>query len=155
MDITYTLKYFTELTLDELYALMQLRQEVFVVEQECPYLDADGKDKKAYHLLGRDENGTLRTYARLLDEGTSYPGFASIGRVINAKEIRGLGTGRELIRKSIETIHQLYPEWPVKIGAQTYLQKFYEDAGFVDIGVHYLEDGIPHMQMILQQEGSL
>ena len=155
MVITYTLKYFTDLTLDELYEIMQLRQEVFVVEQECPYLDADGKDKKAYHLLGRDEKGSLRTYARLLDEGISYPGFSSIGRVINAKEIRGLGTGRELIRKAIETILQLYPQWPVKIGAQSYLQKFYENAGFVGNGVHYLEDGIPHMEMVLHENEPL
>lgn len=151
MRLEYTLINFSDLSKEDLYDIMRLRQEVFVVEQNCPYLDADGKDKNAWHLMGKSADGALMTYARLLDEGVSYTGYASIGRVINAQKIRGTGAGKELMRVAIENMGRLYPQWPVKIGAQSYLKRFYEHFGFHDIGVHYLEDGIPHMEMILQK----
>lgn len=148
MHLNYTLQHFSELTTAQLYDIMRLRQEIFIVEQNCPYLDADGKDLKAVHLMGRDNDGILISYARLLDEGISYPGYSSIGRVINAQRNRGIGAGKELMSLAVYHIGHLYPQWPVKIGAQSYLKRFYEGFGFIDTGLHYLEDGIPHMEMI-------
>lgn len=148
--LTYICKHFTELTLDELYALMRLRQEVFVVEQNCPYLDADGKDKYGYHVMAWDDDGDLHCCTRLLPEGISYEGYTSIGRVVNSSEVRGTGQGKILMEYSIEKIKELYPNFPIKIGAQSYLKHFYESLGFVDIGIDYLEDGIPHMIMVFE-----
>ena len=128
---------------------MVLRQEIFVVEQNCPFLDADGKDQAAWHLLARDTEGGLVAYTRLLPKGVSYDGYASIGRVANAQKIRGTGVGKVLMQKSIEWMAQLFPNEPVKIGAQTYLLTFYSSLGFVSTGEEYLEDGIPHTIMIL------
>lgn len=152
MELSFSLKHFQELSLSELYEIMTLRQDVFVVEQNCPYLDTDGKDLQAYHLMGRNGEGKLVCYARLLDEGVSYKGFCSIGRVINAREVRRQGVGKELMTRAIRHITELYPLWPVKIGAQSYLKTFYESFGFMDMGVPYLEDGIPHMEMILDKK---
>jgi ElaA protein len=146
--LIYTTKSFDQLTLLELYDIMRLRQEVFVVEQECPYLDADGKDIKAMHVLGTDPNGSIQAYTRLLDRGISYDDYPSIGRVINSAAIRGSGEGKRLMQYSIEQIKNLYPG-PIKIGAQAYLKRFYEGFGFVDMDMPYLEDGIPHLIMVL------
>lgn len=149
MSLTYTIKHFNDLTQYELYEIMKLRQEVFVVEQNCPYLDADGKDIYGYHLMGKDNQNKLQCYTRLLPEGISYSGFVSIGRVINSSEIRGKGFGKELMQISIEQIKELYPGLPIKIGAQAYLKKFYESFGFIETGTPYLEDNIPHILMEL------
>ncbi|MBK8626688.1 MAG: GNAT family N-acetyltransferase [Saprospiraceae bacterium] len=149
MTLSYSCKPFAQLSIDELYAILRLRQEVFIVEQSCPYLDADGKDIKGYHLMGVDENKGLHGYTRLLPEGVYYSGYTSIGRVINSTTVRGKGYGKELMQLSIMKIKELYPDYPIKIGAQAYLKKFYESFGFVDIGIPYLEDGIPHIIMIL------
>lgn len=140
---------FDQLTPRELYAIMALRQEVFVVEQNCPYLDADGKDIEAWHLMGRDEGGRLLAYTRLLPEGVSYPGYSSIGRVVSAPAARGTGAGRLVMQRSIDLCRHLFGPLPVKIGAQTYLLRFYESLGFRSTGEEYLEDGIPHTKMIL------
>lgn len=140
---------FDQLTPRELYAIMALRQEVFVVEQNCPYLDADGKDIEAWHLMGRDEGGRLLAYTRLLPEGVSYPGYSSIGRVVSAPVARGTGAGRLVMQRSIDLCRHLFGPLPVKIGAQTYLLRFYESLGFRSTGEEYLEDGIPHTKMIL------
>jgi ElaA protein len=150
MSLTYTTKHFNDLTQHELYEIMQLRQEVFVVEQNCPYLDADGKDVYGYHLMGKDDQHELQCYTRLLPEGISYSGFVSIGRVINSSKIRGKGFGKELMHISIQQIKELYPGLPIKIGAQAYLKKFYESFGFIDLGTPYLEDNIPHILMELR-----
>jgi len=147
--ITYTLIPFQELSVDELYAIMRLRQEVFVVEQNCPYLDADGKDPLSYHVLGKNAEGALVCYTRLLPEGVSYEGFCSIGRVINALSVRRQGHGKKLMEVSIREIRALFPGTPIKIGAQAYLKSFYELLGFVDLNQPYLEDGIPHLKMVL------
>ena len=147
--IEYTCIPFNELTINELYDIMVLRQEIFVVEQNCPFLDADGKDQAAWHLLARDTEGRLVAYTRLLPKGVSYDEYASIGRVANAQKIRGTGVGKVLMQKSIEWMAQLFPNEPVKIGAQTYLLTFYSSLGFVSTGEEYLEDGIPHTIMIL------
>lgn len=147
--LTFTCIPFSELRPEELYEAMALRQEVFIVEQNCPYLDADGKDLAAWHLLGRDQAGKLIAYTRLLPEGVSYPGYTSIGRVVSAPSVRGTGAGRELMQRSIDMCRLLFGNQPIKIGAQSYLLKFYESLGFQSTGEAYLEDGIPHTKMIL------
>jgi ElaA protein len=149
--IKYTCVPFNKLTVNELYEIMALRQKVFVVEQNCPYLDADGKDIHAMHLMGRDTEGELVVYTRLLPIGISYSDFASIGRVVSSAKVRGTGAGKELMQKSIEQMHKLFLNEPVKIGAQTYLLAFYTSLGFVSTGEEYLEDDIPHTVMILDE----
>ena len=149
--IRYTLKRFADLHLQELYDIMYLRQLVFVVEQDCPYLDADGLDQPSFHLMGKNESGQLMTYTRLIPPGISYQGYAAIGRVINHPDIRGKGEGKRLMEISIAMVRQLFPGFPVQIGAQLYLNKFYSDLGFVNHGEEYLEDGIPHIHMIYQK----
>ena len=154
--IRFTCKPFADLTVYQLYDIMALRQEIFVIEQNCPYLDADGKDLKGWHLMGRqisDENteGVLVAYTRLLPKGVSYDDYASIGRVVNSASVRGSGAGKILMQQSIEMMEKLYPKEPIKIGAQTYLLKFYESLGFESTGEEYLEDDIPHTSMILKK----
>jgi ElaA protein len=139
---------FHDLSPAELYDIMALRQEVFIVEQNCPYLDADGKDPASWHLMGRDEQGRLLCYTRLLPEGISYEGYVSIGRVVSSPLARGTGAGRTVMLRSIEVCRHLFGEKPIKIGAQTYLLQFYESLGFVSTGEEYLEDGIPHTSMV-------
>ncbi len=127
---------------------MVLRQEVFVVEQNCPYLDADGKDKYSWHVLGYDEKGKLAAYARIVFPGVSYKEVA-IGRVVSSQAHRRTGAGKELMREAIKTIKTIYGKVPVRISAQTYLVKFYSEFGFVSTGKEYLEDDIPHTEMLL------
>lgn len=152
--IHFLCKSFDELTVWELYDLMQLRQKVFVVEQNCPYLDADDSDQPSWHLMGRDTTGQLCCYARLLPPGISYPDYASIGRVISSPAARGTGAGKLLMQQSIAACRRLFGDAPVKIGAQSYLLRFYESFGFRSTGEEYLEDGIPHTKMILEEAGS-
>ena len=152
--LSYAVKRFQDLSLEELYAILRLRQEVFIVEQNCPYLDADGKDLDAWHLMGRDTEGTLVAYTRLLPIGISYPDYASIGRVVNSDKVRGQGVGKLLMQESIAKMAELFPNQPVKIGAQSYLLKFYTALGFVSTGEEYLEDNIPHTIMILKSLNS-
>jgi ElaA protein len=146
MTLTWTTKPFAALTLSELYALLQLRSEVFVVEQTCAFQDMDGLDQVAFHLLGHTQTGELAAYARVFDAGISYP-EASIGRVVVSPKFRRYGFGRELLRQSIEAVTKLFGEQPIQIGAQLYLKAFYESFGFREHGAGYLEDGIPHIHM--------
>lgn len=139
-------KVFEELTPHELYAIMHLRSEVFVVEQNCPYLDPDGKDLSSWHLMGWDGN-KLVAYARLLPAGLAFT-EVSIGRVVSSPAYRGKGAGKELMTTAIKTCKHLFGEQPIRIGAQLYLQKFYESLGFVQVSEMYLEDDIPHIEMI-------
>lgn len=139
---------FQELQLEELYAFMALRQEVFVVEQDCPYLDADGKDQLGWHVMLFDEKGQLGAYTRLLPPGVSYEKYSSIGRVVSSEHVRGKGYGKAVMERSIQAIKELFPEAAIKISAQTYLLKFYNDLGFQEVGEEYLEDDIPHIGMI-------
>jgi ElaA protein len=140
---------FAKLSLQELYDSMALRQEVFVVEQDCPYLDADGKDAAGQHLLGYNDTGMLIAYARLLPPGISYPEYASIGRVVTSPAARRTGAGKQLMRESIDWCRRLYGDVPLKISAQVYLIRFYESFGFKQVGAEYLEDDIPHIGMVL------
>jgi len=145
-NITWTCKKFEELTLDELYEILKLRCEVFIVEQTCPYLDPDNKDKPSWHLCGWD-GSKLVAYARLLPPGISYT-ESSIGRVVSSPSSRGRGAGKELMLEAISRTYSLFADAPIRIGAQLYLEKFYEDLGFKKAGEMYLEDGIPHIEMI-------
>ena len=150
MPISWTCKPFADLTLTELYAVLRLRSEIFVVEQNCPYLDLDGQDEAAFHLLGRAETGALAAYTRLLPKGVSYPDYASIGRVVVAPAHRGDGLGQALMRESIAHCEALFGVGPIKIGAQHYLERFYQGFGFMQCGEGYDEDGIPHIPMLLE-----
>lgn len=145
--MNWVLKKFTDLAPRELYAILQLRNEVFVVEQNCVYQDADGKDAEAWHLMGWDGD-LLGAYTRILPPGVLYE-QPSIGRVVTSPAIRRTGAGRILMEKSIEACRKLYGQTPIRIGAQLYLKKFYSSLGFVQSSDMYLEDGIEHIEMTL------
>lgn len=139
---------FNELSNNQLYDLLQLRQDVFVVEQNCPYLDADGKDQNSYHVLGYDNHYKLQAYTRLVPKGISYTNYSSIGRVITSSSIRGKNQGKPLMNFSIAKCLDIWPTDSIKISAQTYIVKFYRSLGFEEVGEEYLEDDIPHIAMI-------
>ncbi|WP_046755253.1 GNAT family N-acetyltransferase [Kordia jejudonensis] len=143
--LTVNVKTFSEFSVDELYDVLQLRSEVFVVEQDCVYQDLDGKDKKALHVIGTTD-GKIVAYTRLFDAGDYFEN-ASIGRVVVSEKARAFGYGHAIIKASIAAIYKYYNTRKIKISAQTYLKKFYESHGFSQIGDEYLEDGIPHIAM--------
>lgn len=140
---------FSALTPDQLYEIIALRLEVFVVEQNCAYQDLDDKDQGAVHVMGRNAQGKLLSYCRILAPGISYDGYSSIGRVITAGSVRGSGEGKRLMQYAIRLTCGLYPSVPIKISAQCYALAFYESLGFAAVGEEYLEDDIPHKAMIL------
>lgn len=143
---TWILKSFDELTTPELYAILKLRSEVFVVEQDCVYLDADGKDTAALHLFARSENHCVG-YTRLFDLGHYYDQYVAIGRVVLAELYRGRGWAYDLMEHSIVACNEHFGSKPIKISAQKHLQPFYENCGFQYRGEDYDEDGIPHCAM--------
>lgn len=149
MHVSYILKSFQDLSLEELYEILQIRQKVFVLEQDCSYLDCDGKDQYAYHLYGINEDREIVTYSRLLPPDVSYPGDASIGRVLSDKRLRGSGAGKRLMLESIRYCLQLFGELPIRISGQCYLRGFYGSLGFIEVGEEYFEDDIPHIEMVL------
>ena len=150
MEITYQLKRFIDLTNRELYQILKLRQEVFVVEQQCIYVDNDGLDLGAFHLSGYLTH-QLVAYTRMIPPGVLYENHISIGRVITSQEIRSSGIGRDLMKRSIDLSRTLWPERAIMISAQSYLKEFYQSFGFIQSGEEYMEDGIPHFHMILDQ----
>jgi len=146
-------KKFGELTQDELYAILRLRSEVFVVEQNCVFLDMDNKDQLSHHLMGwrqNEENQPARLlgYSRIVPAGFSYV-ECSIGRIVTSPAARGNGIGRDLLQQSIQTLYDLHGKQVIRIGAQYYLKKFYESFGFEQASEIYLEDGIEHIHMLL------
>jgi ElaA protein len=143
----WTCKKFTAFTSEELYMLLRLRSEVFVVEQNCVFLDMDNKDQYCDHLMGWSDN-ILVGYSRIVPAGISYV-ETSIGRIVTSPAARGKGIGRELLRQSIDTLYILHGKRVIRIGAQYYLKKFYESFDFVQKGEIYLEDGIKHIEMLL------
>jgi ElaA protein len=147
--ITWVCKNFHELTPNELYAIIKLRNEVFVVEQNCVFQDADDKDQHCFHLTGISANKAVAAYARLVPADISYP-YISIGRVITSPAYRKSGFGKALMKRAIEQCYRLFGKQPIKIGAQLYLKHFYEGFGFVQTSEMYLEDEIPHIEMILE-----
>lgn len=144
----WNLKSFESLTVHELYAILQLRSKVFVVEQNCPYQDMDDTDKKALHLFAVDNNKAI-AYARLIPPGISYE-QASIGRVVVDPDQRGLALGKQLMKEAIKQIQKNFNTSDITISAQLYLLKFYNELGFKETGETYLEDNIPHIKMKLQ-----
>jgi len=147
MELTWQFKSFDALSNNELYELLKLRSEVFVVEQNCVFLDMDDKDQHCFHLLGY-KGDLLAAYTRIVPKGVAYENYDSIGRVVTSPKVRGEGRGKELMEESIVRLQQLYGTVPIKIGAQLYLKKFYESLGFEQSGEVYDEDGIDHIPMI-------
>ncbi|MEZ4809812.1 MAG: GNAT family N-acetyltransferase [Allomuricauda sp.] len=137
---------FNELSNTELYQIMRLRSEVFVVEQDCAYLDLDNKDQKALHVLGIKDNSVV-AYTRIFKPGDYFEN-ASIGRVVVARDQRQYGYGKAIMKTSLQTIEARFPKVSVEISAQSYLLKFYSELGFRPVGEEYLEDGIPHTRMV-------
>lgn len=147
MNLNWYYKHFRNLSTTELYQILQLRCEVFIVEQNCPFQDLDDKDFKCHHLMGFDtETQQIVAYTRIVPPGLSYE-EASIGRVVTSLRVRKYGVGKELMRNSIELAEELYGS-SIKIGAQLYLKGFYESFGFVQTSEIYLEDGIEHIEML-------
>lgn len=145
MDLKWKIKSFEALSLSELYQVLQLRSQVFVVEQNCVYQDIDAKDSKAVHVLGKLE-GEIVAYARLFGRG-DYFDEASIGRVVVSPAHRDKKYGHDLMREAVEAVKTQFGETAIAISAQLYLKKFYEEHGFTAVGQTYLEDGIPHIRM--------
>lgn len=139
-------KRYQELTITELYDLLQLRCEVFIVEQNCIYQDLDGKDDKAVHIIGK-KNNKIIAYSRVFKPG-DYFNYAGIGRVVVSKEERYRKYGYDIIKASIIAIKEYYNQTIIKLSAQLYLKSFYNNLGFKEIGEAYLEDNIPHITMI-------
>lgn len=139
---------FAALDAAQLYALLQLRQEVFVVEQNCAYADLDGLDQQGWHMRCLDGD-TVLAYQRCLPPGVSYP-ESSLGRIVVSPWARGTGLGRNLVQRGIDFNRQQWPQSDIYIGAQAYLEAFYSSLGFVSEGESYLEDGIPHLHMRLR-----
>ena len=147
--MNFTLKTFDQLTNTELYNILKERTNVFVVEQNCPYPEVDGKDVQSYHLY-KEEDGEIIAYLRILPPGVSYAEL-SIGRVLVKKEYRGQRLAHELMMRALQFIEDELNETTVKIQAQDYLRKFYGSFGFKAISEVYLDDGIPHVDMLLQK----
>lgn len=144
-NIIWKIKSFEEITTSELYEIIKARVDVFVVEQNCPYPDLDGYDRKAIHLWAEQDN-TVLAYCRIFDKGIKY-NKTSIGRVLTSEQGRGKNLGKQLIQYAVETIENRFKTSEVRISAQDYLLKFYSYFGFQDTGKKYLEDNIPHTEM--------
>lgn len=148
--MTWICKKFNALDADELYAILKLRSEVFVVEQNCIFPDMDNKDQVCHHLMSWKDD-ELVAYCRIVPAGISYV-ESSIGRIVISRSARGGGMGRSLVQKGIEMLYLLHGKRVIRIGAQYYLKKFYESFGFQQTGALYLEDGIEHIEMVLPIE---
>jgi ElaA protein len=146
MDIVWFLKKFSELSTGELYSILRLRSEVFVVEQNCVFQDIDNKDQGAYHFMGWHHD-LLCAYTRIVPAGAAFH-YPSIGRVVTSPKTRGGGLGRLLMEKSIEETVKLFGKTDIELGAQFHLKKFYTSMGFIQTSEIYLEDGIEHIEMI-------
>lgn len=153
METTSVIRSFEQLSNIQLYQLLKLRSEVFVIEQNCIFLDADDKDQKCHHLL-LYKGEALAAYSRIVPAGVSYA-EVSIGRVVTSPAFRGTGLGRELMERSIQACVDLYGAQPVRIGAQYYAVKFYGSLGFVPQGEIYDEDGIDHIEMVLHPDKNI
>jgi len=144
--MNFIIKNFSEFTLIELYEILQIRSKIFVVEQDCVYQDVDGKDQKSLHVYGK-KNDKIVAYTRIFKPGDYFEN-ASIGRVLVAQEERKFGFGHDLMKASIKTVKTHFKSDKITISAQKYLKNFYESHNFVQVGEAYLEDGIPHIEML-------
>jgi ElaA protein len=147
--LNWTWSRFEELGVHALYDALALRCRVFILEQGA-YQDPDGLDQHAWHLLGRDDEGRLMAYLRVVDPGLKYD-EPSIGRVITAPEARGMGAGKALMREGIARCTQVWPGRAIRISAQARLERFYRELGFATVGEPYLEDNIPHIEMLSER----
>jgi ElaA protein len=145
--LTWTWARLDDLTPRDVHDLFALRMAVFCVEQQCIYQDIDGKDLHAWHLLGRDAQGALSAYLRLVDPGKKFT-EPSIGRVITSSSARGTGVGRQLIQEGLKRCTQVYGSMHNRIGAQAHLESFYTSLGYTRVSENYLEDGILHLDML-------
>ncbi|MDH6251526.1 ElaA protein [Chryseobacterium sp. H1D6B] len=145
-NIVWKIKTFDEFTVPELYQVIKARVDVFVVEQNCPYHDLDGYDQKAVHIWA-EEDGVVLAYCRVFNKGIKYE-ETSLGRVLTTENGRGKSLGKQLIRYAVETIENRFHTSEIRISAQDYLLRFYSEFGFEDTGKKYLEDNIPHTEMI-------
>jgi ElaA protein len=148
--INWVFRSFYQLSLNELYQVFELRQEVFIVEQDCPYKDADGLDQKCFHLLGYCDN-QIAAYARIVPAGVAYK-EASIGRIVTSEKFRGIGLGKILMDESLAIMMKQFGNGQIRIMAQCYLKEFYREFAFVEDGQEFLEDGIPHIEMVRSAE---
>ncbi len=146
--ITWQTKAFKDLTVDEYFEIIHLRTAIFVVEQDCPYQEVDEKDRQSYHLYGRSEDGEIIAVTRILPPGVSYNEF-SVGRVALKKEYRGKGIADELMKETFKFIESEFGKQAIRISAQEYLLNYYNKHGFKQVGEMYLEDDIPHIEMII------
>lgn len=149
IQIEWDIKSFKALDTDDLYELLKLRVDVFVVEQNCPYPEIDGKDRhpETRHLIGKNTDGKILAYLRVLPPGLSFK-QVSIGRVVVDKNSRGQGISNVMVKKALDLIDRIWPEESIQIGAQVYLMSFYQALGFKAVSENYLEDGILHIDMI-------
>ena len=158
MNLIWKIKPFSTLTPEELYGIMHLRAKVFVVEQKCIFNDIDGKDETSHHLFATSPDVVFENhistpilaYSRIVPPGYAYKEL-SIGRVSTDISVRRQGIGIELMKRSMEFVKNTYPNQPIRIGAQLYLQKFYESYGFIQDSPEYIEDDILHIEMIAQK----
>ena len=147
LEVTCFWKEFNELSLDDLYSILNLRQKVFVLEQDCPYIDADYSDQDAFHLLGYKDNDLI-AYLRAFKPGIKYEG-SSLGRIVTEINSRGLGVGKKIIKEGVKFLKKEYPDNEIIISAQHRLEDFYIDLAFTSRGEVYLEDDIDHIQMYI------
>ncbi len=145
-SVIWKIQPFDQLSAQQLYKILKIRQEVFVVEQTCPYLDTDGFDEKALHLWG-EINGEIIAYCRIFAPHVKYL-EASLGRVLTHPNFRSSSFGKNLVKIAIEIIETRFPHHSIKISAQDYLLRFYQSFGFIETGLKYLEDDIPHSEML-------
>ena len=145
-NVTWKIKNFEDLSIKELYEILKVRQEVFIVEQTCYYIDADGYDDKALHIWA-ETNGEIAAYCRIFSQGIKYP-ETSIGRVLTNTKYRNLKLGKTLINIALQAIETHFETSECRISAQNYLLEFYKSFGFEDTGKKYLEDDIPHTEMV-------
>ena len=146
--ITWHWLKYSQLSIDQLYDILSLRQAIFIVEQNCPYLDADGLDRRAWHLLGY-RDGELVAYLRVVEPARKFT-EPCIGRVVTRQKVRRTGVGKELMREGIRRVEELFPGQGIRISAQAHLEKFYGEFGFRAVRGPYDEDGIPHFEMLRQ-----
>jgi len=149
MRINWEVKKYSDLTLNEFHDLTALRIEVFIIEQNCPYQDLDGKDKLSYHLLGKDAEGNIVATLRIIPKGISYPEI-SIGRVVTSPKIRKYKKGHIMMTFAMNFIADNLSDQSVRLSAQTHLVNYYKKHGFVETGKTYLEDDIPHSEMLFE-----
>ncbi|MFT5860239.1 MAG: ElaA protein [Flavobacteriaceae bacterium] len=147
MNLNWQVKHFGDLTLNEFHDIIAIRIEAFVIEQNCTYQDLDGKDKKCYHVICRDGKGAIVSTARIAPPGLIYDEIA-IGRIVLTEALRGKGIGHELMKECIDFCKLEFGNTSIRISAQTHLEKYYGHHNFIPTGKQYLEDGIPHSEML-------